>query len=139
MNVLRPEFPLFPPKRNYIPFSPENRGNKKDLIYLFLGVMKKFVFGNRLAALVLLLLLSLLVFVTCVDREDKNIQEKKDTIAHSPEETVVARKQTFEEFAGSRSCKNCHARVSASHAHTAHFKTSGPASEKNIRGSFKKK
>ena len=28
--------------------------------------------------------------------------------------------------------------MSASHAHTAHFKTSGPASEKNIRGSFKK-
>jgi mono/diheme cytochrome c family protein len=40
-------------------------------------------------------------------------------------------------FAGEASCAGCHKNIYDSHVNTAHFKTSGLATEKNIRGSFK--
>src|SRR5580693_3947300 len=39
-------------------------------------------------------------------------------------------------FAGSVSCKGCHKDIYQSHLLTAHYRTSGPASSKSIKGSF---
>ena len=39
-------------------------------------------------------------------------------------------------FAGSASCAGCHQNIYNNFIHTTHYRTSGPASEKNIKGSF---
>ncbi|MEM7367908.1 MAG: hypothetical protein AAF587_04860 [Bacteroidota bacterium] len=41
-----------------------------------------------------------------------------------------------EHFVGSESCIECHAEIYASHLQSAHYRTSQPPSEENIKGSF---
>jgi hypothetical protein len=48
------------------------------------------------------------------------------------------RRVSFREFAGEQMCKKCHAAEFKNHVQTSHFSTSSNATEKNIKGSFKK-
>ena len=42
----------------------------------------------------------------------------------------------YSEFAGGQACASCHKAIYDTHIHTAHYHTSEPANEKNVRGSF---
>lgn len=53
------------------------------------------------------------------------------------EKSKVATKDTsFQQFAGSAACANCHKDIYNTHIHTAHFHTTEPASDTAIKGSF---
>ncbi len=49
---------------------------------------------------------------------------------------VLATHYNGENYAGSETCMECHANIYSDHLKTAHHKTSAPASEKNLLGSF---
>lgn len=42
----------------------------------------------------------------------------------------------YSEFAGAQACASCHKDIYETHIHTAHYHTSEPAGESNVRGSF---
>jgi hypothetical protein len=42
----------------------------------------------------------------------------------------------YSEFAGGRACASCHKDIYDTHIHTAHYHTSEPANENNVKGSF---
>lgn len=54
---------------------------------------------------------------------------------NSSKETAAAG-SNYANYAGSEKCISCHKTIYDTHIHTAHFLTSGIASEKNIAGSF---
>lgn len=51
-------------------------------------------------------------------------------------ETTVVKNFKGQKFAGSATCASCHKNIYDSHRKTAHYLTSGKASESNIKGSF---
>ncbi len=75
-------------------------------------------------------ILTLLVIILCMFFFTECINNEKD----KTDSTVAA---YYKAFAGAASCINCHTDIYNAHTNTAHFKTSGPATENNIRGSFK--
>jgi len=85
-----------------------------------MGYIKKYRFS---ASTVLIILLCMFFFSTCIDKEK---DKTKDAAA------VV----NYNSYSGSASCVNCHKTIYESHINTAHFHTSEIASEKTIRGSF---
>jgi hypothetical protein len=50
--------------------------------------------------------------------------------------TASAPPAQYNEFAGGQACASCHKEIYDTHIHTAHYHTSEPANEKNIKGSF---
>jgi len=97
--------------------------------------MKKKLRGNHAAIIVLFIFLCLLIFVKCVNEENDNIRQKEvDSIVVANQ--LSAKKTSYQEFAGSESCRNCHGAISKTHIHTSHHLTTQPAVEKNIKGKF---
>lgn len=70
------------------------------------------------------------------EQKEKTDSPQITSTQHSPEFT--AKKVAYTEFAGSNKCKTCHTEAFKNHAQTSHFSTSAEATEKTIRGSFKK-
>src|SRR5688572_13656564 len=66
----------------------------------------------------------ILLLSQCVDQDIKNQADDADT------EMLPAG------FAGSVSCRGCHPDIYESHVNTAHFKTTRPAEERYLMGSF---
>lgn len=84
----------------------------------------------RSTLLPVLLIVAVLVLSQCMDSE-----KAADTgVTKEGERKAVL----FNQFAGSQACASCHADVFKSHRQTAHFRTSAPATDTTIRGSFKK-
>jgi len=67
------------------------------------------------------IILSALVFVTCVD----------------PVKDRHSAQAEYREYAGSRVCATCHKNIYESHIHTPHYLTTQKSAENNIKGSFK--
>lgn len=88
---------------------------------------------KRASIIYSLIVLSLLVFVRCINSENK--KQKSVEIKTSPPVTIAV---TYNQFAGSEICSSCHKEVSNNYFHSAHFYTSQPASLKTIKGSFKR-
>ena len=74
---------------------------------------------------------SVFVFSTCIN----NKEEKKANFAvkENPTKTI-----SYNQFAGSQVCGDCHKNISSSYEHTAHFITSQTANKIAIKGSFAK-
>ena len=72
------------------------------------------------------------VFVKCINHENK-----KQNIEQVTTSTPVVNAVTYNQFAGSQVCSNCHKEITNDYFHSAHFYTSQPASLKTIKGSFK--
>lgn len=73
--------------------------------------------------IILIIILCMFFFIKCINNEN----DKAD----------ISVPVTYADFAGSASCINCHQNIYDAHINTAHFKTSGQATDNNIRGSFK--
>jgi hypothetical protein len=66
--------------------------------------------------------------------DDKRVQPTiQKTQEAAPEKPV-----DYTSFAGTQSCKKCHADISKAHSKSNHFKTSMPADEQAVKGSFAK-
>ena len=79
-------------------------------------------FISRRTLLVFLLITGVVVLTRCIPGSSTK-EEKNGRVAYS-------------DFAGSAACGSCHADVLKAHLNTAHFKTSAPASDSSILGSF---
>lgn len=79
---------------------------------------------RRTAVTILIIVLSVFLFIKCIDKEQNEAKVIKD--------------DTGEQFAGSAACARCHKNIYDAHIHTAHYLTSRPASEEYIKGSFEK-
>ena len=83
----------------------------------------KSVIRIRLSSIVIsILILSVLLLTQCINKHS-------DT-------TEATGKINFQQFAGSSSCAGCHKNIYDSHIHTAHYLSSQPAGDKNIKGNF---
>lgn len=74
------------------------------------------------AVTLLIIILCIVLFSKCVNSDDG--------IA------AVNKTANYDNFAGSSACISCHKNIYDSHIHTAHFLTSGIATQQNIAGSF---
>ncbi|WP_162303913.1 multiheme c-type cytochrome [Paracnuella aquatica] len=90
----------------------------------------KLLFARRSLLLPLLLVVVVLLLSQCMDGEKSNAADK--------EKSVTQPAVSFAQFAGSQACASCHADVYKSHVQTAHFRTSAPASDSTVLGSFNK-
>ena len=79
----------------------------------------------RCAIIVFSIVLLVFTLTRCIDE----VKEKNKTTA--------IKNISFEQFAGSAKCANCHKNVFETHIKTGHYFTSQIASEKTIKGSFK--
>lgn len=95
--------------------------------------MKKFTSVNRSLTVICLIISCVFILIQCINEGEKKNDEKK-TIA----DTTNERKIAYAQFAGAAACITCHKSIYETFIHTSHFLTSQPASEKNIKGSFKK-
>jgi len=87
----------------------------------------------RRSVLVLFTLIATIVILArCMDQEK---EKKKPAAQPVSAEPVPA---AFEEYTSAQACAGCHREIYESHLHTAHHLTAIPATEKDIRGSFKK-
>jgi len=84
--------------------------------------MLKRIHYNRSVLICTGMILSVLLFVKCIDREANH--------------TKTEAKVNAELFAGSEVCANCHKNIYDSHIHTAHYLTTRPASAEYIKGDF---
>jgi len=85
-------------------------------------MLKKGIHFNRSVLICAGLILSILLFVKCIDRQEK-ISKKE-----GPPDA--------EQFAGSAACASCHKNIYESHIHTPHYLTTRPAQAEYIKGSF---
>jgi len=99
--------------------------------------MKKLLQPRRSTIILSIISTCFLVFTKCINEENDKIQEKKNDTLQDKNAIEEAKKISFAEFAGSSACVNCHKDITQKHGHTAHYRTSQPATEKNIKGSFK--
>jgi hypothetical protein len=91
---------------------------------------KQAFFARRSLLLPLLLVAVVILLSQCMEGEPpaaKNIDQEPLKAALS-----------IGHFAGSQSCASCHAGIYKSHRQTAHFRTSAPATDSTILGSFKR-
>ena len=79
----------------------------------------------------------ILFFTMCMNNQEEKATTRKLDTEQAPENTIV-KKIHYNDFAGSDMCKKCHAEAFKSHSQTSHFLTSATATEKNIKGSFRK-
>jgi|SRR5450631_647390 len=89
--------------------------------------------GIRLNRTVLIctgLILTVLLFVKCIDSESKH--SKTDTTL----QTGTNAKVNADQFAGSPVCASCHKDIYDTHIHTPHYLTTRPASAEYIKGNF---
>ena len=83
----------------------------------------KRVIKFRLSAIVIsFLVLCVFILTQCVNKQRDN--------------TENIGKVELQQFAGSSSCAGCHKNIYDSHIHTAHYLSSQPAGDKNIKGNF---
>ena len=85
--------------------------------------MRDFIKYRFSLIIILVIILCMFFFTKCINNEKEQTESSVST--------------GYTSFAGSASCAGCHKNIYDTHVNTAHFKTSGPATEKNIRGSFK--
>lgn len=85
--------------------------------------MRDFIKYRFSLIIILVIILCMFFFTKCINNEKEQTESSVST--------------AYTSFAGSASCAGCHKNIYDTHVNTAHFKTSGPATEKNIRGSFK--
>ncbi|MEO6541782.1 MAG: multiheme c-type cytochrome, partial [Ferruginibacter sp.] len=85
--------------------------------------MRHFLKYRFSLTVILVIILSMFFFIKCTNNENNK--------------TDISGPVNYADFAGSASCMNCHKNIYDAHINTAHFKTSGPATDTNIRGSFK--
>ena len=84
--------------------------------------MKQFSRYKR-AAIAICMIVCCGIFLTqCINRQN--------------EEAAITKKVSFKQFAGSASCAGCHKNIYSTHINTAHYRTSQPAAETTIKGSF---
>jgi hypothetical protein len=95
--------------------------------------MKKFIGVKRSVLVIFLIVSCIFLLIQCINDGDKKHEQTKLSSSTSDE-----RKVTFKQFAGAATCVTCHKKISENFVHTSHFLTSQPASEKYIKGSFKK-
>src|SRR5690348_5160830 len=79
-----------------------------------------------------LIVIVLFLFVRCINNENKKQTSAQTTVQKEIIDTI-----TYEKFAGSKVCGNCHKEITNDYFHSAHFYTSQPASLKTIKGSLK--
>ena len=85
----------------------------------------------RLPIIISVIVLSIFFLSKCVDKEEpRELGVNEDSLK-------IVRSINIGEFAGSASCQKCHKTITEGHVRTAHFLTSGPATLKNLHGSFK--
>ena len=77
----------------------------------------------RFSVIIFIIILCMFFFTKCMNNEN--------------DETGISQPASYTDFAGSSTCIGCHKNIYDTHINTAHFKTSAPATEKNINGSFK--
>lgn len=85
--------------------------------------MRLFTQYRSLFVILFLLLISVIFFTKCVTNE----KNKPNSYVED---------NGYKKFAGSGKCIACHKNIYDTHIYTAHFLTSGIATEKNIKGSF---
>src|SRR5205809_398461 len=94
-------------------------------------LMKKLLKHKRILIVYFLIISILFLLTECVNNENK-----KQTIIKENSSAQIINTVTYDQFAGSQVCGNCHKTISDSYSYTAHFYTSQPASAKTIKGSF---
>src|SRR5215211_7547152 len=95
--------------------------------------MKKLLQPRRSTIILSIISTCFLVFTKCINDENDKIQEKKNDTLQDKNAIEEAKKISFAEFAGSSACVNCHKDITQKHGHTAHYRTSQPATEKILR------
>jgi hypothetical protein len=78
-------------------------------------MLKRF-FHRRSLWVIFILLLGASLFLKCTETSGRHIQ--------------------YSQFTGSQTCAGCHKNIYDDQIHTAHFHTSEPSNEKNVKGSF---
>ena len=84
--------------------------------------MKNLSSHRRSSIIISLIVFSILLLTECINNSKQKIKQTHDG--------------SFEKFAGSQSCANCHKDIYEKHIHTEHHLSSAIANEKNILGSF---
>ncbi len=79
------------------------------------------------------ILLTLILFTTCITNQNKQ-QASEETTSSQPR---LIDSIHYQKFAGSQVCLKCHATITRDYFHTAHFYTSQSANERSVIGSFK--
>ena len=77
----------------------------------------------------------MLVFSTCMNNEKYNEQSTTEQTTNTENKTPV-QTVSYNQFAGSQVCADCHKSISQSFAHTAHYITTDTATPASIKGSF---
>lgn len=93
--------------------------------------MKKFISYRQSSIVLFLIVCCFFILVQCIN----NSQEKK-VVTNNANATTIKKKVSFQQFAGTAKCIQCHKEIYDSFVHTSHFLTSQPASGKFIKGSF---
>ncbi|MBO9571788.1 MAG: hypothetical protein J7497_06200 [Chitinophagaceae bacterium] len=84
----------------------------------------------RAIKIIVLITTFIILFATCIDKKP---EKREPLITEEIPKTV-----TYESYTGSEKCASCHKDIYEQHLKTNHYLTSLPATEKNIKGSFKK-
>ncbi len=95
--------------------------------------MKRIFRNNRFMVVILFIVSCVFVLAKCINRTKENVGDKTTEITN---DNSGIKKISFKEFAGSAKCAGCHKNIYEDHIRTAHYRTSLPAVERNIRGSF---
>lgn len=92
--------------------------------------MKKIVRYERHSAIVLLIIVACIFALTeCINNDSHEVVNRNATDS-------IANIDYFEQYVGSEKCAGCHKNIYEDNAHTAHNRTTRPAFEKYIKGSF---
>jgi hypothetical protein len=83
--------------------------------------------------IILLITACVVLFATCIDDEKKKLPAEGPAI-----QQAAIQKPDYDLYSGSEKCASCHRDVYEKHTATSHFLTTLPATEKTIKGSFKK-
>jgi hypothetical protein len=105
--------------------------------------MKRTTRYRRSATTLFVIFLCVFFWTTCIDKKNGPSEGAPpsagmpSTSGRSPTSGGPLREVSRQQFAGSESCAGCHKEIFDHHVHTPHYLTTRPASEKEIKGSFR--
>lgn len=83
--------------------------------------------------IIMLITACIIFFATCIENEKQKLPAENNAKGQT-----IIEKPDYNLYAGSEKCASCHREIYQTHSTTSHFHTTIPATEKTIKGSFKK-
>src|SRR4051794_25292944 len=90
---------------------------------------------HRYKVTISIIAVSIFLLSKCMNADNNNAT-KKDTAITATVQQKVIHAPSYEQYAGSASCKKCHQDIANHFIHTSHHLTSAVTTSQNIKGSF---